>query len=1074
MPQISFSNLKRYSLKQHISLFFLSLFIFIADIAICQVEPIPVPAESSRHNLQNRHRCSTMEMMQEAIRKDPTLPEKWRVEGERQYKLYLGRKQQQISQRSEKTEAGPIIIPIVFHIVDIASAQAWITDRDIYEQVEILNRDYSGKKMDEYTSVIPPEIAARIGRVPVKFVLARRDPSGALTTGIERRITTSPNHISIKSTAAGGLDAWDVNKYVNVWCGTFSGSETGLLGIATFPFTTGEGAQGVVIGTETLPYTSNVTRSYYPEYSEGSTLSHEIGHYFYLWHTFGDQSSCNNNDFQIQAGWPLPLGAGPEGDDSPLSKGSSSDSYVYGNPTMNYKDGCASETFGMLYGCFMNYFDDRALFMFSDGMRKRIEGCINLYRPGLLTTDGAIPPSTVTDAYLTDVSSRGLPERKSFLLNNTPLEAIVRNSGTNTLTSVTLNVVTDAGAPVSTVFPLNLAPGSDTTLNLAAISAAAGNHTITIYTSAPNGSADNFSNNDTLQSFINIHTGASTLPFSEDFSSAIFPPAGWQIWNPNTGSSNTWTRNAGSGYSAAGSAFFDNYNINQAGTLDDLITPALDLGGATTATLNFKVANAVYDAVDVSAWDGLEVYISGDGGRAYKLAYKKSGNQLTTVTARTSSFSAMTAQSSQWRAETIDLTPYIIPGQKMIIKFRNTNANGNNTFLDDISISAPIIPYNRDLSIVSIDKPKFVECNGNLTALATVKNKGIETITAFNISYKIDNGTAQTTNVTAVTLFPDASMQLNLTPAFSGNAGMHVITVYSANPVTISGTGDQFINNDTLSKNFGVSATVSAPLIESFESAAFPPTGWVTVNPDLNTTWEKASTGRNSSASAYMKNFTYSYVGRIDDLYSPIVNYSAADSVILSFDLAATTNDLSNGYLDTLEVLITKDCGNSFTSVYKKWGAQLQTITGSQASEFTPATADQWSKEIIDLTGGFSPDGPLQIVFRNTTGFGNNIYIDNVNLLAKTLPSKLKEQGYLVLPNPFIDQFSIWHLQQPTDLRYVVIYNSVGQVIWKQEYKSNAQKLITINMLRQAPGMYIVNLGYTNKNKNVRLKLIKL
>src|SRR5205814_1340168 len=161
------------------------------------------------------------------------------------------------------------------------------------------------------------------------------------------------------------------------------------------------------------------------------------------------------------------------------------------------------------------------------------------------------------------------------------------------------------------------------------------------------------------------------------------------------------------GYTSAGSAYFDNYNINQAGTLDDLITPVLDLDGATTATLSFKVANAVYDAVDVSAWDGLEVYISGDGGITYKLAYKKSGNQLTTVTARTSSFSATLAQSSQWRCESIDLSPYIIPGQKMIIKFRNTNANGNNTFIDDINVSAPIIPYNRDLSIVSIDKPKF-------------------------------------------------------------------------------------------------------------------------------------------------------------------------------------------------------------------------------------------------------------------------------------------------------------------------------------------------------------------------------
>ena len=59
--------------------------------------------------------------------------------------------------------------------------------------------------------------------------------------------------------------------------------------------------------------------------------------------------------------------------------------------------------------------------------------------------------------------------------------------------------------------------------------------------------------------------------------------------------------------------------------------------------------------------------------------------------------------------------------------------------------------------------------------------------------------------------------------------------------------------------------------------------------------------------------------GRIDELYSPQVTYAGVDSVTLSFDVAAAaTTDGSP--TDTLEVLITKDCGNTFTSVYKKWG----------------------------------------------------------------------------------------------------------------------------------------------------------
>ena len=513
-----------------------------------------------------------MEYMTEAIKKDPSLPEKWRIEGEKQYNAYLQRK---AAGRAERPAATEIIIPIVFHLVDSAKTLAGITDRDIYEQVEILNKDYGGQKADLYKNVIPPEITARLGRISFKFVLARRAPDGTLTTGIERRVNTTPDHINVKASATGGLDAWDVTRYVNVWAGTFSGLENGLLGIATFPFTTGEGAQGLVIGISTIPYTSPTVRGYYPEYDEGATLSHEIGHYFYLFHTFGDETVCNNVDFRLQDGWPLPTGDGPEGDDTPEESAGPGNAY-FGNPSENFSNGCTSLSFGEMYGSFMNYFDDRALFMFSDGSRKRMEDCINIYRPGLLTSDGATPPVDVTDAFMVNVTPRGTPERKAYIINNTPFTANVRNTGTGNLTTVTVNVKLDGVTVAPIVFPLSLAPGRDTTLSLAPINAAAGFHTLTVYTSAPNGTTDTFLNNDTLLSYIFIDPAVISVPFTEDFTSTTFPPAGWQIWNPN--SNTTWIRNATSGFTAAGAATVQNYSYQGNGQFDDLISPAIDLG----------------------------------------------------------------------------------------------------------------------------------------------------------------------------------------------------------------------------------------------------------------------------------------------------------------------------------------------------------------------------------------------------------------------------------------------------------------------------------------------------------------
>ncbi len=95
---------------------------------------------------------------------------------------------------------------MVFHLIDSAEAAlSWITDRDVYEQVEILNQAYGGKKAVLYKNVIPREIdnIVELEIFPVRFTLARRTPAGALTSGIERRVNTTPDRISIKSTADG-------------------------------------------------------------------------------------------------------------------------------------------------------------------------------------------------------------------------------------------------------------------------------------------------------------------------------------------------------------------------------------------------------------------------------------------------------------------------------------------------------------------------------------------------------------------------------------------------------------------------------------------------------------------------------------------------------------------------------------------------------------------------------------------------------------------------------------------------------------------------------------------------------
>ena len=392
----------------------------------------------------------------------------------------------------------------------------------------------------------------------------------------------------------------------------------------------------------------------------------------------------------------------------------------------------------------------------------------------------------------------------------------------------------------------------------------------------------------------------------------------------------------------------------------------------------------------------------------------------------------------------------------------------------------PVIggPVNRDMSVVAINNPD-AECSSNFTPNVTVKNNAVETVTAFSVSYKINNGALQTSTFTGQNIPFNGTASVNLAAASGSTAaGQHTITAFTFNPVSLSGTGDQVPSNDTLTTSFAILGTVASPLIENFTNTLFPPAGWGVYNPDSDQTWKRDITGNNNAGFALMNNYRYNALGQLDYLHTPEITYTGVDSIFMSFDIAAVTRIAPNNTIlpmDTVEVLVTTNCGASFTSIYKKWGAALQTINdpvNPQPNEFFPSGPSQWRTEKFDLSG-YAPNGPLQFVFRNRNGFGNNIFIDNVNVRTRILPAALKVDGIQLFPSPFTTMFQVWHLQTPTTLRYINVYNTAGQLVWSKLFTGGALKIEDVDMSRNSRGLYIVEMGYTDKSKNVKLKVIK-
>jgi hypothetical protein len=362
-------------------------------------------------------------------------------------------------------------------------------------------------------------------------------------------------------------------------------------------------------------------------------------------------------------------------------------------------------------------------------------------------------------------------------------------------------------------------------------------------------------------------------------------------------------------------------------------------------------------------------------------------------------------------------------------------------------------------------------CAGSFVPKVRIINNASALLTTITVGYEIDKGTAVSKTFT-VNLGLGATTVVSF-DAISISAGNHEIKFFTSNP---NGNADQVPANDNLTTSFTVNGTTSVPFTESFLSATFPPVNWSVINPDGDITWQRNELGKNNPGSAYVNTFNYDKNNEVDDLVSPRISFNpiGIDSIKLSFDLAAATySDPGDPSItmDTLQILVSKDCGNTFTSVYKKWGKSLRTVDIPQTEEFLP-TSEQWRKENVDLSM-FSGQSPIQLFFRVSNNFENNIFIDNINVITSTVPALLKSQGYLMLPNPFRENFVVWHYHQPTDLRYIRVFNSLGQLMWTQEFKGNADTFITIDLFGKPSGIYFVRMEYQDASKNFSQQIVK-
>ncbi len=533
------------------------------------------------------------------------------------------------------------VIPIVFHIIHNYGPEN-IPKEQVEDAVRILNLDYQLLNTDQ-SSVISA-FSGIVANVGFEFRLARIDPNGNCTDGITRTVSTLTysGDDNVKQ-----LISWPRNKYLNVW--VVDQISFGAGGYAYLPGSSPSATDdGIVVINTQLGTVGTSNGSNF----SARTLTHEVGHWFNLLHTWGDTNSpgvstnCNTDDNVA---------------DTPNTIG-----------VANQSCNLAQSTCGLLDNV-QNYMDySSCAIMFTNGQKNRMIAAINSQ------TSGRNNLWSATNLNATGVSSTSITPCAPIADFTASATSVCSNTNI-TFNDLSYNSDVDGTWNWNWNFPGGT-PSSSNLQNPIVSYAVPGSYTATL-------TVGNSTGNDTKtrSSYINVNTSTPSLvsPVVEGFEVAAFPqndPDATRNWRYDLQTTGAFARTTA--VSASGSAClkYNNLQIGE-GTVSSVISPVINFSSVTSPTsITFKVA---YARRSSSSNDRLELWISSDCGKTWSRRYAKAGATLATTT--TLSTSAYTPSASEWRTETVSVTP--LAGQAHgMIKFAVVDSSGNNLYLDDVNI----------------------------------------------------------------------------------------------------------------------------------------------------------------------------------------------------------------------------------------------------------------------------------------------------------------------------------------------------------------------------------------------------
>jgi CubicO group peptidase (beta-lactamase class C family) len=349
-----------------------------------------------------------------------------------------------------------------------------------------------------------------------------------------------------------------------------------------------------------------------------------------------------------------------------------------------------------------------------------------------------------------------------------------------------------------------------------------------------------------------------------------------------------------------------------------------------------------------------------------------------------------------------------------------------------------------DAGIDHIVSPRGTVCIGAITPIVVIKNYGSATLTSAAIKYQLNNNANIFTYNWTGSLATGETAQVTLTTIPINQNNNHTLKVWTENP---NGSAEGYTFNDMKTANFAARTGGTGEFTsftENFEGETSAIKVW---NPkhisahQWGVTKLSGSSGNHSLATSN----EFSVVGDESVADLPLIALSGNNELTFKY-----ANAYREGHENTLQVLVSDDCGATWDTLFNKTGIELSQGVESGEWLYYPQTDEEWNTETISLNeyAGAS----VQIRFKRImdTAIGDNLFLDDIHV-GSALGIAGRDKNIInVYPNPASDKVTIVGLPEGTP---VALYTISGQKLL--EVTANGDTVIDISGF--AKGMYFLN-----------------